>query len=642
MSNNADNILRIEEMLLDRGMDRMSKYFGMNETTKYGVNYDHMLWNRHDQYYYVDVNNRTVTIWCTSGLDGKLEKASQFDIEVSQDVIEAKLTEAQNYILNKYTDVLDRYKISDLAVPDIYSIPEESINDKSITVLTDAEIRKENSSVNKNDDKEKYGKLNERRTEIYDLVMNKEEKRALSLAMKNYNLVKDNDDAINTVNALLDISYVYRCMGKYSNALSVHKKIDTLLNKLNYEDIKATLLLDWHYHDYALNTYRLGNYQLAEERAERYLDYCMTVYGENDEFTYDAMKFIIPILLLNGKRKKAFLYSRIAYEGCKELLGLYDDKTIDLLSEIAGIYVDIGAFELAIELDSYIYSTYFQKYGADNENTLYSIAHLFIDLSEASLHSDAVAIAYYYLIKTKQFYGENTYEYAVALYQFGVEQLEWGRWGQALGYFGDSMQLLDKLSVKNTELRTSILKYIARTNSEMGNFGKSLRIYKNLYLNATKQYGENDLRSINILEKIGEVYRNKDVKKAKHIYEKVYDLKCRNIGENDERSLITLMNLSTLYSELSEYNKSLKTNKQAYEKLKNLYGEFENSTMMAEDNLVICYRDVDDNESALNLAKNAYEKRLAYFGEDNEHTELAGAMYESLIVEMNTNQTNFN
>ncbi len=618
----SSHIETAENAFLSSGMERMSKYFGKSGKRPDGTPYQNVLWDKKGRYYHLVEDGRFIAVECGENLDGTMETILSFSKDLNEEELANIVIEARGYTLNKYSKVLESYRVTPLKEPKIYLIPDRYFENGSegtdrngygIGVIYYEKKYEPPKVADTNGKTEVHdGRL----AEVDALFDQKDFYGAIDRCKMILTSLGQDDTAIKYY-CFSYIAYIYRLIGDYANAFFTDSESyrNLLADRPGASSVSCYLLRNLAY-----DSYLLGDYTEAERYAWAFMNSVDSVYGVDSEEMQESVLFSEPILYLNGKRKDAYKMVLSVYAKAKGMYGLTNEITLEALSRIPSYYLLVRAYDKAIEIDAFVYNVYLSLYGEDDVRTLNALVLLSIDLGIAGKRSDAVAISEYCASKTQDLFGYESPEHLIAEYDCGLQYLAWNRWGKARAIFKNCLPAVDKLSIENSKLKYQLLNGIADANFKSGRTGDAYEIYKNIYEELSVVLDEYDIRVIEALEKTARPLWKSKPEEAAEILKQVYRKKCLAVGDDSDETLTTLSNLSVLCSDLGDYEESLKLNLECYKKYSSKYGNLHDGTINCENNLVICYKDLKRYEEAYQLAQTIYLRRKDLIGEDDPET----------------------
>ena len=634
---NMNIIERIEDMLLDSGMDRMSKYFGKNHKAKDGRLYFHILWNRDDQYYIVTSEGDTASIWCSSNIEDKYEPVKTFPSDISDQELTEIVNEAGDFFLKKYRDILNKYLKNVPEKPVLYDVEESLHPDRN---HSSDEIYKFDISIE--DETEK--RVSELRSkpflsleelvelmvqDFWKLIDEDEYDDALALSEKLTAFVREEvgEGTYGEACVLNLQSLVYFLKGQYQDALFIDQDIYEMPvvkaeGLENFRCLNLRNIID------ALTA--MDAYEEALKYAMEYLQLCSDLYGYDDETTVEAVELCIPVLLHNGEKQVAFRYAVTAYTKYKEIYGPKGEKTLEMLSKLANFYLDIGNIGKAIELDLLVFKENVAEYGESDERTLDSLLPVLYDLCQTEGYRDVDALGRYYVQQIRKICGKDSLRYIKAVYDYGNLLLILDKWGRALSKFESCLEMIQEKYPEKVSLRFMVMRKMSSCRKKMKHVDIAYDISMDIYEEMSKLYGENDIRTLEALERAVLLIKEKDYKRTLEQLEYIYHEKKYLLGETNQKTLYTLCNISNSFSALGDYQKSLELNLKLFQTFSKKYGRFDEDTLLAENNLIRAFRNVGNPHVALGMAVKAYEGRKAHFGENHPETQTAALLMERL------------
>lgn len=342
----------------------MSRYFGKEKMNESGIPYYHLLWDRHEQYYYVSKEGDTIIIWCSLSPDGNMEKICVFSENSPDSKIEEYVSHALDHLVQYYADILKEFKITDLSAPKIYTIPETQLVDRSqpdenrIYQIDLSETIRNRKKVRIEQLKESKG-LNDSREasieEIYLLWDQNDYETALEkskeLLEKSLQMFGKKSRA--EIHALLILSYAYSNLGKYALTVSIDEEVYRY-HLDQFEDLHPCYeigMLSLIHH-----LEMLEDYWSAHKYLKEYFEYCNEKYGIEDEKTLYALKKVVQVLPEIGLNKPAYKTAVLYYLKCMEIYGNEEIETLKALDEIAYLNESFRFYDQAMELNKYIYT----------------------------------------------------------------------------------------------------------------------------------------------------------------------------------------------------------------------------------------------------------------------------------------------
>jgi len=370
------------------------------------------------------------------------------------------------------------------------------------------------------------------------------------------------------ISVLLTLSLYSGANGLYKPKNNEYGKLVEQLNSLvELRDNTASL---YHYHKRGLKYQKNGEYLKAIDNYKKAFKLAKSIYGINHHYTLQDANNLALCYDATGRKKEALHYNLIVLNIRKKISNKFDPNLGVAYANTAGVYSDLGKFNLAIN--------YYKK---------------------------AIEI----LIKSL---GNNNFRVAGLYNNLSLTYEEIGNLKKAIYYNSKALNIAKKQNrldaLINITLGASLL------NSSIGNFKKENKLRKNV-INLVEQIN-NRYRKANYYNTIGLTYKNKgDYKEALKFYNKSYKLtKKIKLLNSTTLGANVLNNLSMLYSHLGNLDKALTLMKKAVLVYENIYGYKNSFTATAYSNLAGIYLDLKRYKKAYKLYKKALSIKESIFG----------------------------
>ena len=165
------------------------------------------------------------------------------------------------------------------------------------------------------------------------------------------------------------------------------------------------------------------------------------------------------------------------------------------------------------------------------------------------------------------------------------------------------------------------LNSMGMTYGYLGNYEKSLELYKEMHEKSCKILGEEHPDTLTSLNNLAWAYGDVgNYEKSLELLEKVCEKSDKVKGEEHPDTLVSLNNLAWAYMNLENYEKALRVEEEAYRKIYEMLGKKHPNTLKCLNNLAVIYGNVGDYEKSLELCEEAYEKSCKVLGEENPET----------------------
>lgn len=322
------------------------------------------------------------------------------------------------------------------------------------------------------------------------------------------------------------------------------------------------------------------------EKHENYMQMCKSVYelclrkyGENNRYTIKALYIL---LLYESDEDIIVEITRKLCKSCREEFQVLDVKVIEKELDTSST-LDICFFEYfeSIFEKENLYETYVKQYGEDDEKTieiLYNLADMY---NEMDFYKKELQIYFKIYAIYRKIYGEQSEQVLEILEKISVQYYKMHNYDEAIKQSLNRYEIGLKMYGEGSLESLELLKDTARLYYYMRNYEKSAELHFKRYEIASKKYGDESKEVLNILYNIeGCNYTAKEYDKAIEIDLKAYNIVCKLYGEESQEILKVLNNLSKIYSKLNEYEKKEEIDSKAYPICLKIYGEKELCNLM--------------------------------------------------------------
>ena len=363
------------------------------------------------------------------------------------------------------------------------------------------------------------------------------------------------------------------------------------------------------------------NYREALKWAERLVDFCTKVFGEEHP---DALTYLSNLAYTYGELgdyQNALKLNIKVYELKCKVLGEEHPDTLTSMSNLASTYGQLGDHQKALELNEKVYELFCRILGEEHPDTLNSLNNLAYTYGQLGDHQKALELNKKVYELSCKVLGE---EHPDTLKSLGNLAYTYGRLGnyqKALELQKNVYELSCKvLGEEHPSILTS-LNNLAYIYGQLGNYQKAFALNKKTYELSCKLLGEEHPSTLTSLNNLASTYsRLGDYQKELELNEKVYKIRCKILSEEHPDTLISLNNLGLTYSHLGDHKKALELKKKVYELQRRILGEEHPDTLRSLSNLASTYSHLGDHKKALELQKKVYELRCKTLGEEHPDT----------------------
>ena len=312
--------------------------------------------------------------------------------------------------------------------------------------------------------------------------------------------------------------------------------------------------------------------------------------------------------------------------------------TATLFNNIAGVYIERGYYEKALDYLEKVIVIYEEVFGKANLLT----ANTFVNIAGVYKEKGNYEKALEYLKKAlviQEKEPEKEHQLMATTYNniAGVYK-DQGNNKKALEYYEKALIILEKVPGKEHPLTASTYNNLADLYLSQGYYIKALRYYKKALAIREKVLGEDHPDTAMIYNNMAGVHKTQgNYAKAMKYLKKTLEIQEKVLGENNPDTAMTYNNLASIFEAQGDYNEALKYYQKAVTILKMILGVDHLSTAGASYNLGVLFYNMEDYESAKKhfmASTTALEKLL---GENHPNTKNA-RLWLSAIKEKLKNQ----
>lgn len=285
-----------------------------------------------------------------------------------------------------------------------------------------------------------------------------------------------------------------------------------------------------------------GRYEDSENLYREYLENCRRQYGDNHSETLNT---ITNLALVKFKQKK-YEESKLLYKK-----------------------------SLAIKK---------VEFGEKHPNTLKTMFNLgVIDEIQGNYEQSKLLLKKCFELR-KDLLGENHPDTIETMSHLALVYNQIGEYKGSKDLLHNCLKFYQSVFINNTN-HPFILKnkkQLAECYINLKEYGKSEEIYCELFLIYTSKYGENNIKTLKIMNKLGFVYQQlKKTKECEELYKKCITLGQENFKDNYEEVLLSIKYLAFLYLEKEYYNKTINLLKEYLKISKMMCGEIYDDTLIS-------------------------------------------------------------
>ena len=192
-----------------------------------------------------------------------------------------------------------------------------------------------------------------------------------------------------------------------------------------------------------------------------------------------------------------------------------------------------------------------------------------------------------------------------------------------------------KFAVVNDSAKYIYYYVLSYENNLDGKYSLALKNAKECYRLSLSLYGENHIRTIDILSEMGFYAYNAGQRKDADVFlSKAYSLAKDNLGEKNHITLTLMDRIASTYRDWKKYKEAFDLDKRCYELKKELFGEDEKRTLSTLASIATDYNNLGLYNEALEINKDCYEKAVKRLGEDHPTAISFLSDYASSLVNL--------
>ena len=652
-------INRVEETFLELGADRMSKFFGV-KNFKNHISSEHVLWVQgNNGYYHIKAKRehkkKQIVVQYSASMDKGFKDYSQFEYtedsrltEIVNGIIHGVLPQEEE-ILNMYIDISDEPFEPDPSVI-TKELPLDNNINITLTVYLDpkkqAEVLADYAWISYEGKKDTIQENNtDPVQDLLDAFFGYWEagnyKKTLSVALEIKKIIKEKFPQNDYLCTLADL---YKFLGLYlsedyvsARNLGENMIADTVFNEDSLF-IKVVIL------DFLSTTYYfLGQTDKAIMTSEENFKIRMDHYGlQNSETIRAKLKYDL-YKGIDSSPQKAIEDADVIYKFFLKTEGKHGDNIAAALSNLSYLLASFGAYNQALMADSLLYKIYEQKYGRDDQLTLFSLQDMAIDISHIEENiKDAETLAKYAYDRAALKYGNTSLEASIALSTQAMIDTRIGAFGRALLAQEKSYEIIESLfglehsrTMKKKEVLAEAYRTASRVERGTRSLEKALELDKAVYEWKKSIFGENDLLTVETEEKV--IFDKYLIGETQEALDQQYKLiaRCEKaFGPDDLSAVERYLKYSYMLSGMKKYEEALATDKYMLQKLKNIFAEEHPYILQTVENIAHDLMDLRRWEEASDFAYDEAVKRVELLGEYHEHTRKMIDIYADIKQQM--------
>lgn len=375
------------------------------------------------------------------------------------------------------------------------------------------------------------------------------------------------------------------------------------------------------------------DYRKAVIWAEKYADYMVEAYGEENEETLNVLNALAFTYQKYGTYQKALELNKEVYKSRCKTLGEEHKDTLISLNNLAIAYGDIGEYKKELELNEKVYHLRCKTLGEEHPDTLTSLNNLAYAYGKSGNYKKNLKLIEKSYKLSCKILGEEHPDTLMSLNNIACTYDKFGEHKKALELNEKAYNLRYKvLGGEHPDTLMSLIN-IAATYDFLENYIKALECSENGYNICCEALGEKHPFTLAVSNNLAHSYNNLGKhKKAFHLAEKNYYLCCKVLGEKHPDTLITLSTLAYTCDKLGNLQKSLKLKEKVYKLSCEVLGEEHPDTLIIANELAITYNKLREFNKALELSEKTHRIARKVLGKNHAITTESAQRIEVLKI----------
>lgn len=307
----------------------------------------------------------------------------------------------------------------------------------------------------------------------------------------------------------------------------------------------------------------------------------------------------------------------------------------EVLSDIAGVYRDIGEYEKALDCLNTATQISYDLCGQTHPYTaklIYKTGRLYMrkgDYARALEYYEKALMIREHVLGTDHTDSAEIYSSIAIVYQ------EKGDYETAVGYFNRALGTFERYLGTNHYLTAITYNHIGVLYQDLGEYDHALEYYQKSLAIIRTVLGEEHPYTATAYNNIGKLYKYKgDYGRAQECYTKALSIREAILGTRNPDTAMSYNNLGMLYKSKGEYRKALEYYEKALKIRETVLGEEHADTAATYNNIGILYRYQGVYDAALQFLGKALMIREKVLGKDHPYTARTynsiASVYQSL------------
>ncbi|KAF3481171.1 kinesin light chain [Arthroderma uncinatum] len=331
-----------------------------------------------------------------------------------------------------------------------------------------------------------------------------------------------------------------------------------------------------------------GNTADSDELAEKSLEVCKKVFGDEDALTLDAMGRLGLSCFYAGKWAKAAELLEEVVEKRKRLLGEEDPTTLVSLGNLSAVYTHLGRLVEVEEIGLHVLERTKVVRGAEDPDTLTTMSYLARTYAGQERWKESQELAMEVLEIRKRVLG-----------------LEHPNTLTSMGVLADAYTNLERLE-EATELEEQVLEIHNRI------------------------LGAEHPNTLTVMHNLAVTYRDQGrLKEAEELGVKAMEMGIKVDGREHPATLSTMAHVALTYWEQGRWEEAEKLETEVFESRKRLLGPEHKDTLRAMNNLACTWKEQGKVREAIDLMVECLQLSIETLGPEHRDT-----LYSSKTLEL--------
>lgn len=366
---------------------------------------------------------------------------------------------------------------------------------------------------------------------------------------------------------------------------------------------------------------KAGNHKMGLKLEQKVHFLNHSILGEEHPNTLTSLNNLVASYNISNNFQEALELGKKVYTIQCKVLGKEHPKTLGSLSNLAHTYSGLGDYNVALKLNEYIYSLRCKILGSEHPHTLYSLNNLANCYGELGFLKKSLEINQKIYTFQHELLGEERPETLDTLNNLACTYSDLGDYEKSLEINKKVYAIRCNLLGNEHPCTLYSLRNITLCYSRLNFHTEAIEIAKELHAIYCNTLGEEHLITLENLSNLAVFYKKSGkCQKALELEEHIYSVHCKVLGEEHPDTLGTLNNLASTFAKLGEHQKALKIDQKVYTLSCKTLGITHPFSLKSLNNLAISYYNTGNYKDSLTLLEKAYNLRYKTLGEKHPDT----------------------